>query len=224
MSETMLSRVARLLSGTVEDAISHLEQVGGVTVMREAIREVDRAVDDLRSDVEALGARRLQASRQQRLLAQRSGELEEKARFAMNEGRADLAEAAIARQIDFEQEAAKLDAVQVETREEETRLERSLAALKARKQQMEDALNAYLSARAQAALGPDAALCKSRSAEAKAEQSERAFDRAMAGAGGVGFTRADATTINRVAEIDGMQRSAAIAERLAKLKSSMQPA
>ena len=41
----------------------------------------------------------------------------------------------------------------------------------------------------------------------------------MAGAGGVSFTRADADTINRVAEIDGMQKSATVAERLAALKA-----
>jgi phage shock protein A len=41
----------------------------------------------------------------------------------------------------------------------------------------------------------------------------------MAGAGGVGFTRADAETINRVAEIDGLQKSATVAERLAALKA-----
>jgi phage shock protein A len=41
----------------------------------------------------------------------------------------------------------------------------------------------------------------------------------MAGAGGVGFVRADADTINRVAELDGLQRSATLAERLAALKA-----
>jgi phage shock protein A len=35
----------------------------------------------------------------------------------------------------------------------------------------------------------------------------------------VSFARADADTINRVAEIDGMQKSATVAERLAALKA-----
>ena len=48
---------------------------------------------------------------------------------------------------------------------------------------------------------------------------EQAFDRAMAGAGGVSFARADADTINRVAELDGLQKSATVAERLAALKA-----
>jgi phage shock protein A len=56
-------------------------------------------------------------------------------------------------------------------------------------------------------------------AEKKVDAAEQAFKRAMAGAGGVGFARADADTINRVGEIDGMQKSATVAERLAALKA-----
>jgi phage shock protein A len=84
---------------------------------------------------------------------------------------------------------------------------------------MEDALSAYLISRREASLGGDGVTRPNRSAEKKVDAAEQAFDRAMTGAGGVGFARADATTINRVAEIDGMQKSATIAERLAALKA-----
>jgi phage shock protein A len=56
-------------------------------------------------------------------------------------------------------------------------------------------------------------------AEKKVDAAEQAFDRAMAGAGGVGFARGDADTINRVAELAGMQKSATVAQRLAALKA-----
>ena len=42
---------------------------------------------------------------------------------------------------------------------------------------------------------------------------------AMKGVGGVGFTPAEAGTIHRVAEIDALQKSAAVAQRLAALKA-----
>jgi phage shock protein A len=45
----------------------------------------------------------------------------------------------------------------------------------------------------------------------------------MAGAGGLGPAMTDAETINRVAEIDGLQRSAVIAARIAKLKQAVGP-
>ncbi|MFZ1096466.1 MAG: hypothetical protein WAN75_45790 [Xanthobacteraceae bacterium] len=84
---------------------------------------------------------------------------------------------------------------------------------------MEDALQAYLTSRREAAVGGDGPTRPDRSAEKRVDAAEQAFDRAMAGAGGIGFARADADTINRVAEIDGMQKSATVAKRLAALKA-----
>lgn len=121
--------------------------------------------------------------------------------------------------MDFEEQAKKLEAVQSQSREEEQRLDDGLAALKARKSQMEDALAAYLMSRREAALGADGPMRPNRSAEKRVDAAEQAFDRAMSGAGGVGFARADADAINRIAEIDGLQKSATVAARLAALKA-----
>jgi phage shock protein A len=219
MAESIFARVSRLLSATVEDAVDRMEQAGGDAVMREAIREADRAIDQVKAEHQSTMARRLQAARQQKMLTERVEELTAKARFALGEGREDLAEAALSRQVDFEEEAKKLDAVQQQAREEEQRLDEGLAALNARKRQMEEALQAYVISQREAASGGDGPNRPARSAEKKLDAAEQAFDRAMAGAGGVGFTRADGDTINRVAEIDSMQRSATIAERLAALKA-----
>lgn len=215
MVESIFTRVSRLLSATVEDTVDRMEKAGGDAVMREAIREADRAIDQVKSEVQSTMARRLQAARQQKMLNERAQELTAKAKFALGEGREDLAEAALTRQLDFEVQAKSLDAVQQQAREEEQRLEEGLAALNARKRQMDDALQAYTASRREA-VGP---VRTDRSAEKKLDAAEQAFDRAMAGAGGVGFTRADGDTLNRVAEIDVMQRSATVAERLAALKA-----
>ena len=150
MAESIFARVSRLLSATVEDTVDRMEQAGGDAVMREAIREADRAIDQAKAELESTMARRLQAARQQRMLTERADELTAKAKFALGEGREDLAEAALSRQIDFEAQAKKLDAVQSQAREEEQRLEDGLAALNARKRQMEDALQAYLISRREA--------------------------------------------------------------------------
>jgi phage shock protein A len=219
MAESIFARVSRLLSASVEDAVDRMEQAGGDAVMREAIREADRAIDQVKAECEATMARRLQAARQQKMLAERADELTTKAKFALEQGREDLAEAALSRQIDYEAQAKELDNLQQKARQEEQRLESGLAALNARKRQMEDALQAYLVSRREAARGCDNPTHPDRSAEKKVDAAEQAFDRAMAGAGGVGLARADADTINRVAEIDGMQKSATIAERLAALKA-----
>ena len=220
MAESIIARVSRILSAKLEDSVDRLEQAGGPGVMREAIREVDRAIDQISSDHEAVMARRLQAVRHQRMLSERVDQLTEKAKFALGGGRDDLAEAALSRQIDFQQQAAKLDEVQAQAREEELRLENCIAALQTRKKQMDDALSAFLVSQSQAATGGDGPVHAVRNVENRVARSEQAFERAMVGVGGVGFTRADGHTVNRVAELDGLQRSAAIAARMAKLKQA----
>jgi phage shock protein A len=213
MAESVFARVSRLLTATIEDAIDRMERAGGDAVMREAIREVDRAIDQVKAELQAAMARRLQAARQQRMFTERAAALTAKATFALAEGREDLAEAALSRQVDFETQAKALDAVQQQAREEEQRLEVCVAALSARKRQMDDVLEAYLIARRAGAHGGG------RATERRIDAAEQAFHRAMAGAGGVGFARVDAGVINRVAELDVMLKSATVAERLAALKA-----
>src|SRR3982751_81142 len=87
MAESIFARVSRLLSATVEDAVDRMEQAGGDAVMREAIREADRAIDEGKAELESTMARRLQAARQQKLLAQRVEQLTTKAKFALGGGR-----------------------------------------------------------------------------------------------------------------------------------------
>src|SRR5215475_15785542 len=167
MAESIFARVSRLLSATVEDTVDRMEQAGGDAVMREAIREADRAIDQVKAELQSTTARRLQATRQQKMLTERAEELTTKAKFALGQGREDLAEAALSRQIDFEAQAKALDAVQDLARQEEQRLGDGLAALTARKRQMEDALQAYLVSRRDAARGGDGPTRPDRSAEKK---------------------------------------------------------
>lgn len=224
MAESIFLRVRRILSGTVEDAVDRMEHQGGETVMREAIREVDRAIDEVRSDHDAAVTRRLHAVRQGKLIAEKLDQLTAKARVAIEQGRDDLAEAALTRQVDFEAQLEQIARTQNDSVEIEAKLDDSMTALKARKSQMEDALAAFIVARQEANLGGDSAMRGDRSVEKQVERAEAAFDRAMSGAGGVGFTRSDADTINKVAEIDGIMKSATVAERLAALKAEMQKA
>ena len=217
MAESILARVSFLLSATLEDAVDRMQRAGGDAVMREAIRDADRAIEQVKAELEASMVRRLQAARQQKMLTERAEALTAKAGLALGQGREDLAEAALSRQVDFEDQAKALDAVQQQVREEERRLEVGLAALGARKRQMEDALQAWLIGRA--TVGGDGPTPPARSAEKMVDAAEQSFGRAMAGQGGAGFPRTDADTINRLAQLDRMQRSAIIAERLAALKA-----
>ena len=61
MAESIFTRVSRIFSARVEDAVDRMEQAGGEAVMREAVREADRAIDEVKAQLEATMARRLQA-------------------------------------------------------------------------------------------------------------------------------------------------------------------
>ncbi len=198
-----------------------MERANSDGTMREAIREIDRSIDEVKTDQQGAMTRRLQAVRQQEMIAKKLEELTSKARFALSEGREDLAEGALARQVDLEEQATKLELVQATSREQEAKLEESLSALRARKLQMEEALAAFSVARSDASMGGDGGLENSIEIERKVERAEAAFDRAMTGAGGLGFTRGDAKAINSVAEIDTLQKTATVAQRLAALKQDV---
>lgn len=142
MAETVLQRIQRIVTGRVEDRVDRLEVSGGPSGMREAIREVDRAIDEVRGQRESAMEARLQP---------------------------------------FEQ------------------------------------------SQREAAVGGDGSMTVQRELDKKVERAEAAFDRAMTGAGGVAFTRADADTINRVAKIDGLRKGSAVADRLAALKAGKAP-
>jgi len=220
MAESIFLRVRRICSARIEDTVDRMETEGGDAVMREAIREVDRAIDEIRSQQSAAMARRLQAAKQQAMVEKKIAELGSKAQFAVDSGRDDLAEAALTRQVDFEAELEKLVKTQGSTAEEEAKLEDSLASLRSRKVQMEDALRAFGEAQAEAAMGGDKGFHVQQKIERQVEQAEAAFDRAMGGAGGVGFTRADADTINKVSELDQLHKGSSVKERLAALKAN----
>ncbi len=224
MAEPITKRIARLVSARVEDTVDRMEADGSERVMRETIREVERAIDLVQADYEAVATRRLQAIRQQKMFRDKARELEDKARYALSAERADLAEAALIRQVDLEEEGAKQQTVQAVCQEQETRLAENLSALKARKDDMTHALADFLDARGTAALGGDGPTRVQHDIEARVKAAEQAFTRAMKGAGGTTVASADAETTNRVAEIDVMRKRAAVVSRLTALQLDLRSA
>jgi phage shock protein A len=219
MSEPIHLRVKRILAGKIEDAVDAMERAGGSSVMREAVREVERAIDDVRSEQVAAASQRLQAIRQQQMAGEHIQKLAEKAKFAMEQGRDDLAEAAVTRQIDFEGQIPALQATEETAKAEEARLEAFVLALASRKIEMEQSLQAFEIAQREATTSVKVAGDNGIKVERAISRAETAFDRAMTGAGGLGFTRSDAGTVTKVAELDVLQRQSQVAQRMAALRA-----
>ncbi len=226
MSEGLVSRVKRLVVASVNDIVDTLENAAPETVMREAIREIEKAADDVRAALGRTVANRHHASKRLMAANAKHEELGEQAQFAVGQGRDDLAEAAIARQLDMEAQIPVLESALKDIAAEQAELESYVTALLARKREMEAELASFLaSRRASSGDGPGSdtapAELKGLAAERCAEQAEGAFNRVLQGASGVAATAgADSATAAKLAELEQVAREHRVQERLAALKAT----
>jgi phage shock protein A len=201
----------------MEGLVDRMEQSSSPAVMAEAVREIKRLMEEVSREKDQATVRRLSAVRSQNLLRDRLLDLEGKARFAMSEGREDLAEVALSRQIDFESTIVELDQTIAQAREEEDRFATAHAELKQRHDTMAESLRAYEAALTQVDQSAPAA---SASRGRAADRAEDAFRRAMGGSaeGIVAAAVADEETRKGLGEIDQMSRRKNISERMDKLR------
>jgi phage shock protein A len=221
MAESIFIRVQRVLSAGADSAADALERASGTALMREAIREVDRVGDRLSIKLEAAEARRHQAKHQEAAVREKIATLAEQARYALGKGREDLAEAAISQQIHCETQLVNLKKVQSDSASEARGLEENLAALKARKSEMQKELESVEAALRSAESSGSGAKASS-GMERKVARAEEAFERAMSAVGRAAGL-ADAGDAAKLAEVDEMQRQDEIAERLAALRAAQSP-
>ena len=223
MAEGLVARVTRLVSGGVNQLVDSIENTSPETVMAEAIREVDRAVDQVRDELAGVLANKHLANTRLGDTTTRHEELQGQIALAVKEGRDDLAEAAIARQLDLEVQIPVLETAVADASREEKELEGYISALQARKREMEAELDSYKRSQQQSATESAAsgAAAQKNSVEGKTRKAEEAFDRVMKSAtglpGGLSTDKADAT---KLAELDDLARKNRVSERLAALKAA----
>lgn len=217
MAEPIYLRVRRLLSASAEEAVDALERATGAGLLREAIRQVDGALDEVRAEHRAQAERSARAGRRRQELRERIADLDEKARFALGKGREDLAEAAVSSQLDLEARIERLDGVQADSAEQIVKLDECVAALGARKAQMLKDLRGFEAARRDQGADSRESRRDAR-IERTVSRAEQAFERVMAGTGdGIG---AGDDNEEKLAEIDAIRREAALADRMAALRAA----
>lgn len=222
MKEGIGARVGRIISGSINALVDAMESAAPEVVMEEAIREVDGAIGEVRTELgKAEAARHLAASRLEEE-RRRFDELGANIELAVREGRDDLATAGIARQLDVEAQLPVLEQTIADAGAKVAELEGYVQALQAKKREMKDELARYAEARRTtlagtsgggAALGED-------SVAVRVEKAESAFERILERETGIGdVARPDAEQAARLAELDELSRNNRIAERLAALKA-----
>ena len=221
MKESLTTRVGRIVSGSVSALVDAVENAVPEAVMEEAIREIDSAIDEVRAELGRVAANKHLANTRLAEENRKHEELGEKVDLAVKEARDDLAEAAIASQLDIEAQIPVLQATVAECGDHETELEGYIQALQAKRREMREDLREYRKSRQEPpGQGVPGAQGGATQVQGKVEKAASAFDRVLEEATGMGSTRRPVDRVNaaRLAELEELARKNRIQERLAAVK------
>ena len=222
MTENIASRVGRIVSGGLNALVDAVENAAPETVLKEAIREIDGAIDEVRTELGKVVASKHLAN--QRLMdeSKRHDDLSAKIELSINEGREDLAEAAVSAQLDIEAQIPVLESTIADCGAKEKELESYIAALQGRKREMKEDFKQFQEARAEAAnvAGDGSGSSAGSSVASRVSKAESAYERVIENATGlVGRSGvADRETAAKLSELDDMARKNRIQERLEQIK------
>ncbi len=222
MKEKLISRVSRIISGSVHSFVDSLENTAPESVLSEAILEIESATDDVRNKLGQIVAKSYLASSKLTEENKKHKDLRGKIEFAIKEKRDDLAETAIARQLDIETQIPILELSVNDCKNQEKELESYINALQAKKREMQEELILFRNIAQK-----DGNLIKTElspeihgSVESKVLKAESVFERVIENTTGsfrqnVIFERKSAA---QLAELEEITRKKKIQERLYKIK------
>lgn len=220
MSETLSRQVGRLVSGGFHALIDAAENLAPEAVMNESIREIERAVDEVRAELGKVLAQKHLASKKMADESNRHEAIDANLQAAVDAGRDDLAEAGIAEQMDIEARLPVLENTIADCAAQEKELEGFIAALQAKKREMQQQLQDWRAA--QQSMGTGKTVGGNGSdlnrIARDAEKSGNAFDRVMGRQNSV-HSSTDAAQLAKLKELEDLSRNNRIAERLAALKA-----
>src|SRR6266567_1386109 len=188
MTDTIASRVTRVIGGSVHALLDAVENAAPEASMAQAIREVDQAIDEVRSELGRVEAVKHLATSSLNKLNTQKETLGEQIDIAVSKGDETLARAGIAKQIDIDDQIPVLQRSLQDAIARGGELEGFIAALMAKKREMESALQDFIAARATAA-SPSGASPSGAGASGSAtsgtifgmaERAGSAFDRVLA--------------------------------------------
>jgi len=220
MSETLSRRVGRLVSGGFHALIDAAENLAPEAVMNESIREIERAVDEVRAELGKVLAQKHLAAKKMADESNRHEAIDANLQAAVDAGRDDLAEAGIAEQMDIEARLPILENTIADCAAQEKELEGFIAALQAKKREMQQQLQDWRAAQQGMGTGKTAGGNGSdlNRIARDAEKSGNAFDRVMGRQNSI-HSSTDAAQLAKLKELEDLSRNNRIAERLAALKA-----
>jgi phage shock protein A len=222
MADSISTRVTRIVGGSVHAILDAVEDAAPEATMGQAIREVDQVIDEVRTELGRAEAAKHLVTTQLNKLNTESERLAAQVELAIAQNREDLARAGLEKQINIEDQLPVLQKMLAEQSERGKDFEGYITALLAKKREMEEALREFIAARAsQVPTGAQQTAGPNR-AQSRVENAGSAFDRVMARQTGVsGLAPTVTANASQLKELQDLQRSHRIDERLAKLRASM---
>jgi len=214
MNESITNRVSRLISGSINAFVDAAENISPEIVMQESIREIESAISEVRHELGKEVV--LQHNIQERIESEQAKfkELSEQIQVALQEGREDLAEAAISKQMDIEAQLPILEKSLENNTKQIKELESYITALQAKNREMNDELKSFKerkkSTQTSAASNSDI--------KQNVSKSEAAFNRAM----GINSSFSSNTDEVKLAQLEELTRKNRIQERLNVIKANQE--
>ena len=221
MADTLKTRVGRVIAGSVHALLDKIEDQAPEAMMEQSIREADGVIDEVRHELGLLSANRHLSQQQHATLNGHHATLAAQIDEALAQGREDLERAAVARQLDIEAQLPVLETTLGEQTRQEAELQGFVAALLAKRREMETALAEFRRSRAAAAGPGGGGGAAPNTAEHRMDKVTGAFDRLYERQTGLTGT-ARSVGLQQAAqlkELDDLVRNNKIAERLAQLKA-----
>ena len=198
-------RVKRLLTGSVGSLIKKLENIAPNAVADQAIEEIDNVKKEIRHELGKVEAEKHLTTVQLERVKKNLDSLNEQINVALKEERDDLAETAIEKQLDLENQVPILEKSLVQDKASIKEFNDYISALDSKKRDMQIELKEIRESKK----------LESKDLEIKVEQAENAF---------ATITSRIGETVNldqakNLNELEDLTRKNRIKERLAKLKA-----
>lgn len=220
MSETLSNRVGRLISGGFHVLLDKAEDLAPMVAFNESVRELDKAIDEVRSELGKVVAQKHLATKNLNDENTRHESLNESIITAVNMGRDDLAQVGIAEQIDIEAKLPILENTIAECNDKEKELEGFIIALQAKRREIMTAIDNFQKTMANnnQSVNPVSNLDK---IAQKADKTTNSFDRMMSRQTGFNHNTSANNNAQGLKELEELSRNNRINERLAKLKAGV---
>jgi len=220
MTDSLSTRVGRVIAASASALVSRLENQAPVALMEQAIREVESIIGEVRRELGQISANRHLAQQQHAHLSMVHGGLTEQAQQALAENREDLASAAVARQLDIETQLPVLETSLADLTRKEEELSGYVAALLSKKREMEQALHEFQRSREMPI--NDSLQPAADDQQQRLDSATGAFDRLYQRHAGLSPASAGASLEQaaKLKELDDLVRNNKISERLARLRSA----